>query len=96
MGPGFKELRMVAVQDLLGGYPFLVRPDGDRCAMAIASGYHQDLIAFEPMVSGEDIGSQVAARKMTQMQRPVGVGPSDRHQDTFRQRRMYPSRPDAV
>ena len=82
--PGVEELGMVALQHFLRFHAFLVGADGDGRAMGVGAGDHQHVVALHAVISGENIGGQVAAGHMTHVQRAVGVGPRDTYQDALR------------
>ena len=82
--PGLQEHGVVAFHHFLGGDAFLVRPDGDGGAVSVAAGDHQDVVALHAVVTGEDVGAQVAAGDMTQVKWTVGVGPSHGDENTLR------------
>ena len=44
-------------------------------AVGVAPGDHQDIVALEAVVSGEDVGWQVAACDLSEVYGSVGVGP---------------------
>jgi len=41
---------------------FLIRCQGDRCAMRIGAGNHQDVIALQTVITGDNVAGQVRAR----------------------------------
>jgi len=43
----------------------------------VAAGDHKDLIAGRPVVAGKDIGREVGANDLADVQGSVGVGPGD-------------------
>jgi len=53
--PRALELGVVLVDHLLRRKSFLLSPNGYRCAMLIASRYHQHLVPLDAVVSGEDV-----------------------------------------
>ncbi len=75
---------MVPVSNFLRADLLLLSTDGDRCAMHIAPGDHQHLVAFHAMVAGEYIGGKIGTGEMTQMQWPVSVGPRDSYKNVLR------------
>ena len=86
--PGFQELGVVSVENLSRGDPFLLGANGNGGAVAIAAGNHQHLVALDAVIAGENVGSQVTASDVAQVERAVGIGPCRSHQNTFRQRRV--------
>jgi len=74
--PAVEELLMIPGHYLLGGLVFLLGSEGDRGAVLVAAGYHQNMLALEAMIPCEDIGRQVGACDMSHVQRAVGIGPS--------------------
>jgi len=73
-----------AVLDLGSGArfdAFLVGPHRDGRAVSVAPRHHQHPVAPEPVVAGEDVGRQVRARDVAQVQRAVGVGPCHGDED---------------
>ena len=77
---------MVAVHYVLGLDPFLFGADGYGCAVAVAARDHQDLITLQPVITGKDIGWQIATSQVAQVQRTIGIGPGDTDEDSFCQR----------
>ena len=86
--PGFQELSVVALHYLQGRDTFLVRPNGYRSAVGVASRDHQHIMAEHSVVAGEDIRRQVATGHVTQMQWPVGVRPGNTDEYPFWQGRI--------
>ena len=83
--PGFKELGMVTPQDLFWRNSFLFGADGYGRAMRVTAGYHQNFVTQHPVVTGEDVGGQIATCNMTHVQRPIGVWPGDADKYTLGQ-----------
>ena len=73
--PRLQEQGVIAVDHLGGGNSFLVGAYGDGGAVGIAAGHHQHMIAPEAVVAGEDVGRQVTARHVAQVQGAIGIGP---------------------
>ena len=68
---------------LLRSLALLLSRDCNRGTMHIAPADHQDLVSLESVVTGKDVGWQVATGHMAKMQWPVSVRPSHAHQDVF-------------
>jgi len=84
--PGVDELGVVAVQYLFRGYALRLGSHRDGGAVAVASRNHQNFVALGAVITGEDVRRKIASRHVAQMQRPIGVGPSNSDEYTFRQR----------
>ena len=74
---------MVSVNHLLWVDAFLVCPNSDGSAVSIAAGDHQDVVSHHAVVTGEDIGAQIAAGNMAKMKWAVGIRPSHGYKNTF-------------
>ena len=83
--PRVKELGVVAVEYLFRGYALFLGSYRDGGAVAVASRYHQHIVALGAVITGEDICRKIATGDVAQMQRPVGVGPSNSNEDSFGQ-----------
>ena len=59
----------------------VVGADGDRRAVLVAAGHHQHVVAAHAVVAGEDVGRQVGAGDVAEVQRPVRVRPGDGDED---------------
>ena len=75
--PAVEKEGLVTVDDYLRGNVLLLGPEGDRRPMLVAPRHHQHLVPLGAMVPGEDVGGKVGAGQVAQVQRAVGVGPSD-------------------
>jgi hypothetical protein len=51
--------------------------------MAIGTGDHEDSVAGQAVVAGEDIGGEIRAGEMAEVKRPRGVGPSNGDEDVL-------------
>ena len=87
--PGIEELGVIAVQDHAGINAFLIGPYRNGGSVGIRAGYHQHFVALHAMVTGKNIGGQIAAGDMPHVQGAVGVGPGDANENSLRQ--GYPS-----
>ena len=87
--PGIQKLRVIAIQDDVGRDAFLVGAYGDGRAMGVGAGHHQDFVALHAVVTGENIGGQIAAGDVSHVQGAVGVGPGDANENSLGQ--GYPS-----
>ena len=65
------------------GSALLVGPDRDRRAVGVAARDHQHVVALHAVVTGEDVGAQVATGDVTQVKGTVGIGPSHGHKYAF-------------
>ncbi len=59
---GVQETGMVALKQFPRGDAFLLGPNGDGGAVGIGAGDHEDVVAGQAMVAGEDVGGQVGTR----------------------------------
>ena len=75
VAPVAEELLVVAVGDLLRRDALLLGADGDRRAVLVAARDHQDVVAAQALEAGEDVGRQVHAGQVADVQRAVGVRP---------------------
>ncbi|MEY3073184.1 MAG: hypothetical protein RLZZ353_1380, partial [Actinomycetota bacterium] len=75
---------MEAVDDLAGRDALLLGAYRDGGAVAVRARHHQDPVAGDAVVAGEDVGRQVRAGEVAEMQRTVGVGPGDGDEDVPR------------
>jgi hypothetical protein len=57
--------------------------DRDRRAVRVRAADHQDAVALEPVVAGEDVGGQVGPGQMADVQIAIGVRPGDGDMDRF-------------
>ena len=72
-----QETVMVIFKEFARGNAPFVRFDCDWRTVRIRPRYHENLVAFQAMVTGEDVGWQVCARKVTHVHVTVGIGPGD-------------------
>lgn len=70
------DLRVVPVDDDIGGDPLRLGPDGDRRAVHVGPAHHQHLVSRHALLAGEDVGRQVCAGQMAEMARARGVWPA--------------------
>ena len=63
--------------DLLGSLTLGVSLHRDRCAVRVGAGYHEHLVAAQALVAGEDIGGQVRAGKVTDVDIGIRVRPGN-------------------
>ena len=70
------------------GNSFLIGSDGNGGAVGIAAGDHQHFVAAHSVIAGEDVGGQIAAGDVSEMQGAVGVGPGNADEYTFRHREI--------
>ena len=78
-----QEALMIMLEDLKRRQAAFVGFDRDRRAVAVGAADHQHMIAPQAMITGEDIGRQVSASQMPDMQIAIGVGPGHRYVDIF-------------
>ncbi|MNV46519.1 hypothetical protein D3C71_1383530 [compost metagenome] len=69
-----RELPVIAVRDYSRSYALLHCLDGDRCAVAVAAGHIQHLLAFGPVIARKHIAGQHAGQP-PEVQRTVGIRP---------------------
>ena len=60
-----------------GAASLLLGADGDRRAVLVAAGDHEHVVAGGAVVASEDVGRQVGAGDLTDVEGAVGVGPGD-------------------
>ena len=82
--PGVQELGLELGVYVFGGDALLVGGDGDGRAVRVAAGDHGHFVAHHAVIAREDVGGQVSARRMAEMDGAVGVGPGDGYKDSFR------------
>ena len=75
--PGLEELGVELGGDLARRAALLLGADGDRRAVLVAAGDHEDVVAGGAVVAGEDVGGQVGADDLTDVEGAVAVGPGD-------------------
>ena len=72
---------VVAVSDLTRRDALAIGGHHHRRPMLVGPGHHEDGIALEAVVAGEDVGRHAEARHMPEMARSARVGPCDRDED---------------
>ena len=72
---------VVSLGEFPRGHAFLACGEHGRRAVHVAPGYHQDVVACEPVIPRKDVGGQAVARDMPEMRRAVYVRPRDGHKD---------------
>ena len=72
---------MELVDDLLRRAALVVGAHGDRRAVLVAAGDHEHVVADHAVVAGEDVGRQIGAGDVAEVQRAVRVGPGDGDED---------------
>ncbi len=65
--------RMIAIDDVFRIDRFLLRRNSEGHAVFIRSADEQNVSAFQSLVARIDIGRQIRARKVSQVDVPVGV-----------------------
>jgi len=70
-----------ALVDGLRRGPLGVGADGDRRPMGVGPGDHQDAVSGQAVVAGEDVGRQVGADDIADVDVGIGVRPSHRDED---------------
>ncbi len=78
-----QEALVIVLEDRARGDAPLVRLDRDRRAVTVRSRHHQDVIPLEAVIAREDVGGQVSARDVSDVEIAVGVGPSDGDVNVF-------------
>ena len=81
VAPVAEELLVVAVGDLLRRDALLLGADRDRGAVLVAAGDHQDVVAAQALEAGEDVGRDVHAGEVADVERAVDVRPGRADQD---------------
>ena len=84
--PALEELGVEVRRHLGRGAAFFLGADGDRRAVLVGAGDHQDFVAGGAVVAGEDVRRQVGADYLADVQGAVSVRPGDPDKDTFRHR----------
>jgi hypothetical protein len=64
---------VIAIDYLLGRDVLPIRPDGDGNAMLVGTADKQDIVTFEPLITYEDIGGNIGARQMAEVQGAVRI-----------------------
>ena len=76
--------RMVAVYHVLGCTAFLLGTDGDGHTVLVASADEDDVLLLEAQVAHVDVGGDVDAGQVTDVDRAVGIGQGRCHGSTFK------------
>jgi hypothetical protein len=63
----FQGTAVVILEELTRWHTPAVGLNGDRCAVGIRAGHHQDTMAFEAVVACKDIGRQQGAGNMSEV-----------------------------
>ena len=74
---------VVAVDDLLGGDALFAGTQGNGDTMFVGAAYHDDVASAQTQEAGIDVGRDVDAGQMTDMDRPVGIGEGRRYECSF-------------
>ena len=77
-----EEAGVVVLVDLQRGGAFGIGAHRDRRAVRVGAGDHQHLVARQAVVAGEDIGRQVRAGDIADMDLRVGIRPGDGDQNS--------------
>ena len=72
---------VVAVRELLGGQPLLLRLDENRGAVLVGAGHHEHIIALHALVARVDVGGHAEAGDVADMTGAVCIRPSNIHQN---------------
>ena len=75
---------MVLIDDILRGSILLLRPNGDRRAVLIATLNHKHTITPQAMEAREDIGGKEATDHLPLVQRSIRIRPRDADENRFR------------
>ena len=84
LAPVAQELRVKLLDDLLRGARLVLGADGNGRAVLVAAGDHQHVVPGHTVVTREDVGREVRACDMAEVQRAVRVGPRDSDEDAAR------------
>ena len=84
--PRPQKLALVSREDVFRRHAALVGGDGHRRPVSVAAGHHSDLAAEHPLKASENIRRQVAARRLSDVDGAVGVGPSDAYEYSISQK----------
>ena len=74
---------MIFLVDFFDRFAFLVCRNDDGRAVRIGAGNHQDFVAFQTMVAGNDITGQVRTGNIADVDLGIGIRPGNRDQDVF-------------
>ncbi len=75
---------VVAVNDHLGGDALLAGLEGDGYAVFVGAAYVDHILPFQPQVAGVDVGRDVYAGQMADMDGAVGIGQGRSDQVSFK------------
>src|SRR5438874_1322720 len=81
--PGLQELGVEMVRDLARRAMLLLGPHRDRGSMLVGPRNHENVVAEQPIEAGENIGGQIRAGDLPDVQRAVRVRPRDANQHLF-------------
>ena len=73
--PIVEELGLVLLEHLLWADAAVLGGQRHGRAVGVAPGDHEDIVALESVVAGEDVGREVAACDLSEVYGPVGVWP---------------------
>ena len=79
-----QETLMIMLEDLCRRNPAFIRFQRDGRTVRIRAGDHQHMIAFEPVITGENIGGQIGSGQMPGVHVAIGIGPGNRYMNIFR------------
>ena len=74
---------MIAVDDLFRGDALREGTDHDRHSVLVGAGDEDDVASLEPLIPAVQVGGQVGAGEVADVDRTVRVGQRRRHKDTF-------------
>ena len=69
--------------DFFDRFAFLICRNDDGRAVRIGAGNHQDIVAFQTMIAGNDIARQVRTGQIADMDLGIGIRPGNCDQDVF-------------
>ena len=78
--------RVVAIGQLTGRHALSVRRHHHGSAVLVRPAHHEDVVAFEPVIAGEDVGRHARAGDVAQVPRSARIRPCDRYEDLLRLR----------
>lgn len=83
LGKRFVHLRPIEVDEFLGGFSGFFGRDGNGNAVLIGAANVNDVTAPHALIAHVNIGRQIRARNVTDVQRPVGIRQSAGDEDFF-------------
>src|SRR5512144_1411585 len=70
--------------DCLHRFAFPVSGDGDGSAVRVGAGNHEDIVAFEAVIAGDDVAGEMRTGDIAHMDLGVSIRPGNGDEDVFR------------